>query len=91
MCCNIKILGCLYCNTNGLYCGWKGCRRQKLYRNTKLYGDRKARQLSGAQVGAGLSVQQALGRAGVIGCTGHAVGRRGRTRGAARRGRAGGH
>ena len=30
---------------NVLYCGWKGVQEAKLYRNTKLYCDRKARQL----------------------------------------------
>ena len=30
---------------NVLYCGWKGVQEAKLYRNTKWYCDRKARQL----------------------------------------------
>ena len=48
---------------NVLYCGWKGVHEAKLYRNTKLFCDRKARQL-GRRGRWGVQAW-ALGRAGL--------------------------
>ena len=48
---------------NVLYCGWKGVQEAKLYRNTKLYCDRKVRQLGRAgRAAVGARARWALSR-----------------------------